>query len=257
MKRPSLYLASWLLSGLATAASLDSFTPQGEQQDVRQAQARFSAPMAPQGRGDAPAPFQVKCGTPGNGYWADERTWVYDLHRPLKAGEPCRFLPKSDLATLAGEPVRVASEYAFSVAGPRVVWQLPTRGNRVDEDQIFLVQLNGPARPEDISTIARCEIQGIHEQVAVRRWQGAEKAGLLKELLPVLNDAGLEWEGKDAGKGPEADPRLEVLQCTRPLPANAKLALVWGQGIATPSGQANPADQRLEFQVRDHFVARL
>ena len=257
MKRPSLYLASWLLSGLATAASLDSFTPQGEQQDVRQAQARFSAPMAPQGRGDAPAPFQVKCGTPGNGYWADERTWVYDLHRPLKAGEPCRFLPKSDLATLAGEPVRVASEYAFSVAGPRVVWQLPTRGTRVDEDQIFLVQLNGPARPEDISAKARCEIQGIHEQVAVRRWQGAEKAGLLKELLPVLNDAGLEWEGKDAGKGPEADPRLEVLQCTRPLPANARLALVWGQGIATPSGQANPADQRLEFQVRDHFVARL
>ncbi len=54
------------MSGLAAAASLESFTPQGEHLEVRQAQARFSAAMAAQGRGDSPAPFLVQCGAPGN-----------------------------------------------------------------------------------------------------------------------------------------------------------------------------------------------
>ena len=44
---------------------------QGEHLVVRQAQARFSAPMVPQGRGDAPAPVSVRCGAAGNGYWRD------------------------------------------------------------------------------------------------------------------------------------------------------------------------------------------
>ncbi len=257
MKSPGLFLAAWLLSGLAAAASVESFVPQGEHLDVRQAQVRFSAAMAPQGRGDAPAPFEVRCGAPGNGYWADERTWVYDLHRPLRAGEPCRFLPRAGLTTLAGEAVRAAPEYVFAAAGPRVVGLLPTPGARVDEDQVFLLRLNGPARPQDIAEQARCEVQGIHERIPVRRLAGAEKSALLKDLLPLLDDHGLQWEGRDAGRGPESDATLEVLRCVRPLPANAKLALVWGAGIATPSGQANPADQRLEFQVREHFVARL
>jgi hypothetical protein len=60
-----------------------------------------------------------------------------------------------------------------------------------------------------------------------------------------------------AEKGPDSEATLEVVQCARTLPANAKMALVWGRGIATPSGQTNPADQRLEFQVRDHFSAHL
>ncbi|KAF0101566.1 MAG: hypothetical protein FD187_1882 [bacterium] len=257
MKRSGLLISAWLMSGLAAAASLESFTPQGEHLEVRQAQARFSATMAAQGHGDSPSPFLVQCGAPGNGYWTDERTWVYDLHRPLQAGEACRFMPRPGLATLAGEAVLTAPEYAFAAAGPRVVGLLPAPGARVDEDQVFLLGLNGVARAEDIAAKARCEIQGIHEQVPVKRWQGAEKAALLKSLLPLFNDHGLEWAGKDAGQGPETDPTLEVLQCARPLPANAKLALVWGAGIATSSGQANPADQRLEFQVRDHFVARL
>ena len=76
---------------------------------------------------------------------------------------------------------------------------------------------------------------------------------MLRQLKGQLDDLGESWADKDAA----ADPRLEVLRCQRTLPANAKVALVWGTGIATPSGQSNPADQRLEFSVRDHFVARM
>jgi uncharacterized protein YfaS (alpha-2-macroglobulin family) len=65
-----------------------------------------------------------------------------------------------------------------------------------------------------------------------------------------MNEA---WEGNS----PDADPRLEVVQCGRTLPANAKFDLVWGQGVSTLSGQNNPADQRIAFSVRDHFAAHM
>jgi uncharacterized protein YfaS (alpha-2-macroglobulin family) len=253
MKRIVALLAAVLLAGSGGAAELESFTPQGEHLQARQVQTRFSAAMVPQGRANAPAPFDIQCGVEGNAYWSDERTWVFDLTGDLKAGEPCRFLPRPGLATLAGEAVKSAPEYRFAVAGPRVVWMMPSSPSTIDEDQVFVLRLNGAARPEDLQAGVRCEIQGIHEQVAARRLAGAERTRLLRSIAQVLKDQGEPWDARN----PESEATLEVVQCVRTLPANARMALVWGRGIATPSGQTNPADQRLEFQVRDHFSAHL
>ncbi|MDO9224525.1 MAG: MG2 domain-containing protein [Pseudomonadota bacterium] len=251
MNKLAFLLAIW--SGIVTAASLENFTPQGEQGEVRQAQARFSAAMAPLGRSDAAAPFQVECEAPGNGHWVDERTWVYDFEREPQAGASCRFLPRAALAALNGEAVTLAAEYGFSIAGPRVRWSLPHDSQTVDEDQVFLLLLNGAAMPESVLAHARCEIQGIHEQVPVMRLTGGERTRLLAQLKPQLDDMNVAWEGGSAA----TDPRLEVLRCARTLPANARLALVWGQGVSMASGQRNPADQRFVYSVRDHFSARM
>ena len=246
-------LSVCLLGGFAAAASLEDFAPLGEQLDARQARARFSEPMVTTGRHDAPAPFQVDCAVGGNGWWADERTWVYDLAASLQAGDLCRFRPVADLRDRAGARVRAAEEYAFSVAGPRVTWSLPSPASSVDEDQAFVLMLNGAAQPQSVQALARCEIQGIHEQVDVRRLAGAERARVLGDLRERLQHREARWRERDMLE----DPRLEVLQCRRTLPAGARFALVWGAGIAAPAGLANPADQRLEFQVRDHFSAQL
>ncbi len=248
-----LGLLVFLWSGMVAAASLESFSPQGEQLEVRQAQARFSAPMAALGQTDAPAPFQVDCDVPGQGRWEDERTWVYDLERMPKPGQPCRFTPRADLTALDGEKVEAAAKYGFALAGPRVQWSLPMAAETVDEEQFFVLLLNAPATAESLQAHGRCEIQGIHEQVPLRRITGPEREGLLTQLKSHLDDMNEAWEGGS----PITDPRLEVLQCGRTLPANAKFDLVWGQGIAMPSGQSNSADQRLTFAVRDQFSARM
>lgn len=248
MKRFALLIATLgLIQPFFQSSQADtrlSFNPQGEHLRVQQAQARFTAAMVAQGQSDAPAPFTIQCSVAGNGYWSDERTWVYDLHGELRAGQPCRFLPRPGLASLDGDRVAAEPEYAFAVAGPRVVWQLPHPRAQVDEDQVFVLRLNGEALSDTVLAHARCEVQGIHEQIPVKRVRGASRARLLKDLAPQLD-------------GTEDNEFLEVLQCDRTLPANAKLALVWGQGIATASGQINPADQRLEYRVRDQFSARL
>jgi uncharacterized protein YfaS (alpha-2-macroglobulin family) len=250
---------SWLLLcvllwvGHAAAAALTEFAPQGEQLEVRQAHARFATPMVSAGLPDAPAPLLAECAAGGQGRWLDERTWVYDLATPLAAGEPCRFRPRADLRDLAGAAVAAADEYAFHVAGPRVLWSLPMPGDAIDEDQVFVLRLNGSAQAHSIEALARCEVQGIHEQIDVRRLTGAERARVLQDLDQRLRAR----EAAGQAAAPVDDDRLEVLQCRRTLPAQARLALVWGTGIAAPAGFTNPADQRLEFQVRKHFTARL
>jgi uncharacterized protein (DUF2235 family) len=119
----------------------------------------------------------------------------------------------------------------------------------VDEDQVFVLLLNGPAQAESIDAHVRCEAEGIHEQFRAQRLQGAERSRMLRQLKDQLYDLGENWEGRDASQ----DKRLEVLRCQRTLPANAKVSLVWGAGIATASGQSNPSEQRFEYTVRDHF----
>ncbi len=232
-------LLALFLSGPAAAAGVAEFSPEGTQIEVTQARARFSAAMVPVGQPDAAAPFLVDCAVPGAGRWADERTWVYDLHAAPRAGEGCRFRPRPGLATLTGEAVRGATEYTFSIAGPRVVESLPDVG-RIDERQAFILRLNGPARRDSVLAHARCEVEGIHESIGVDLVEGATRRELLGALLP---------EAKD-------DDAVLVLQCRRTLPANARLSLVWGEGIATPAGRTNPAEQRFAFQVRDLFTVQ-
>ncbi len=243
MKPIRLFTVALLLAGCALAGGVE-FSPEGAQSDIRQARASFSAPMVPLGRADAPAPFEVGCDVPGNGYWADERTWVYDLHAGLQAGQGCRFRLKAGLAALDGERVEGREAYRFAAAGPRVLWSLPVANTTVDEEQAFVLVLNGPVRADTLAGHVRCEVQGIYEQLPAVRLTGAERTRILAQLADEL-------------AGQEGGDRLEVLRCGRPLPAEARLALVWGMGTATPSGQVNPTDQRLEFTVRPQFAAQV
>jgi hypothetical protein len=249
-------LSTLIFSASLHAAQLERFQPQGEQLDIQQAVARFSAPMVALGRSDAPAPFNIECTgslktLPGNGYWNDEQTWIFNLGITLPAGERCHFQLKPGLTTLADESVSNVIDTHFSVSGPRIIATLPQSGATLDEDQVFVLKLNGVAQADSLTAHARCEAEGIHEQIPVQLLSNDERKPLLIALKDALYDLNINVDEADS------DPHLIVLRCQRSLPANTKVALVWGAGIATASGQTNPADQRLEFRVRDHFVARM
>ncbi len=185
-------VATLLTTSLATAmttsalaADLERFTPLGLTAEVRQAQAHFSADMAPLGKSDTPSPFNVEC-APGNGYWADSRTWVYDLRARPAPSTSCRFTPVAGLKTLAGEPVSAATEYQFHMAGPKVVKTLPEPGLRIDEFQAFVLQLDGPVTPASIAENVHCAVQGIHERIPVKRLTDQARQTIL--ALPHLHD---------------------------------------------------------------------
>jgi hypothetical protein len=269
----------WCCAGSLLAAdvassgpSVESFSPQGEVKGVRQVAARFSAPMVAFGDPRLEAPFDIDCPEPGTGRWADARNWVYDFARDLPAGVRCSFRSKPDLRTLAGDPLAPA-QFAFTTGGPAVIEHLPSRYEQVDEEQVFILVLDAPAKESSILEHAWCDAEGIEERIGVQLVQGEERAKILearrefvdRTLFALFKDGRIAPVGESellrgtlAERLRQADPAslpLVLLRCARRLPAESDLRLVWGKGIESLSGVPTSQDQALEFEVRPAFSA--
>ena len=147
-----------LLALAATAAlaqPVELFSPQGEVKGVRQVTARFAKPMVAFGDPRLPDPFAIDCAEKGSGRWADTRNWVYDFARDLSAGVRCSFTLKPGLKAADGSAVAGGQRFALSTGGPAIVRSLPWEGSRIDENQVFILGLDAPAKPETIAANAR------------------------------------------------------------------------------------------------------
>jgi hypothetical protein len=240
-------LAALCFIAPAFAASLEQFSPQGEQLSVRQAQARFSAAMTAIGRQRRAGAvrYRVRRGgawllggrahlgvRPGQRTAGRHGLPLQAQARPENAGwrsrrPRCRRSLRHCRAAHPGKSAQTRFQHRRGAGlRPRA--------------------LNGPVRSGQ--SRFTCSLRSARHP---RTDPGATPEWRRTQPRP----APIERPDSRAGRRHEAD--LELLRCQRTLPANAKVTLVWGANIATPNGQRNPADQRLEFNVRDHFVARL
>ncbi|HET6470699.1 MAG TPA: MG2 domain-containing protein, partial [Pseudomonadales bacterium] len=248
-----------------TAEPIAAFSPHGTVKGVRQVTARFVAPMVALGDPRLADPFDIACPAPGHGRWADERDWVYDFDADLPGGVRCRFTLRKDLHALDGAPVVATRAYEFDTGGPSIRTSLPYRGGEIDEDQVFLLALDAEATTESIERAAYCAIDGIAERVPVRVLTGDERAAVLAQR----NDLGYSYYDmlwKDGAQSvarvrdrtvERAEALVVALACKRRLPPDVKLQLIWGAGVAAPSGIATTLDQKLPFAVRSEFTARV
>jgi uncharacterized protein YfaS (alpha-2-macroglobulin family) len=244
---------------------VESFSPQGTVKGVRQVAARFSGQMAAFGDPRLADPFDVDCPASGKGRWADGRNWVYDFEADLPGGVRCGFSLKADLKALNGQPVGGERRYNFDTGGPAVRASLPYEGNeRIDENQVFVLALDAPATSESIQANARCDIAGLTEQIPVRVIDGEERDKMLAQRR-LLGHAyyRLLWKSGEETVHQVKDPSLEkaesqlaVLQCRRTIPPETQVRLIWGKGIAAPSGVTTSAEQALAFKTRPSFTAR-
>ena len=237
-----------LLHGAAQAATITSVSPQGEVAQVRQVTVKFSEAVVPFGDLRLPDPMNLQCqGTvlAGAGRWVNDRVWVYDFSAPLGPGVRCSLKARADWKPLNGAitgALTGVSTYAFGTGGPAIVSAQPYDGAQVDEDQFFVLQLNGAAVESTVLANAWCEVEGIGERIALRVVAGEARAAVLK---------GRRIEKKDLAE------RTLVLACQRPLPSAAAVRLVWGRGIGAASNPAvvTTIEQRLRYTVRPAFTA--
>ncbi|HZP88880.1 MAG TPA: MG2 domain-containing protein [Burkholderiales bacterium] len=240
-----------LCSAGARGAEVEMFSPQGEVKSVRQATARFSAPMVAFGDPRLVDPMTIDCPEGGAGRWADTRTWVYDFERDLPGGVRCSFSVKNDLRALDGEAVR-SETFSFNTGGSAVIAHLPQSYERIDEEQIFVLALNTPASAQSIVAHAWCEAAGIEERIGVRLIEGEARERVLTarkdffERLRYMTGAPVEKV---------RDIPLVLVQCERRLPPESEVRLVWGKGIESMSGLPTSADYALTFTVRADFSA--
>ncbi|WP_118178900.1 alpha-2-macroglobulin family protein [Paraburkholderia phosphatilytica] len=225
----------------ADAARAVSVTPQGKVAQVRQVVVKFDEAMVPFGSPGAAAPGRVQCSDAaagvGQGRWIDEKTWAWDFAADMPPGVRCTVNLTPDLKAVSGHPVTGAARYAFQTGGP-FVKNVQPYGGEIEENQAFVLTLNGPATDASVREHIWCESSGLGNRVPVKSLDNAARAALLKRFS-------LE---KDAA-------RVLTLSCAQLMPAGTKMQLVYGKGVASPSGIANDVERRFDFDVRQAFAA--
>jgi len=259
----------WSLAGAAqNRLAVSLFSPQGTVKEVRQAAVRFATPMVTFGDPRTEAPFVIDCPAAGRARWADPRNWVYDFEQDLPAGVRCSFTLAPDAKDLAGRPLAGQSTFTFDTGGPAIIGSLPEEGSEtVDEGQVFLVSLNGEVDPATIPAHAWCEVDGLNERIGVELLEGEARRQVLDQrrrlgyqyFRVLWKRLGLVTEHRvqDEQLLKQAEDRLLALRCSRPLPPQTGVSLVWGEGIAAPSGIATTEVQRRAFRTRPEFTVRM
>ncbi|MGA1326217.1 MAG: alpha-2-macroglobulin family protein [Rubrivivax sp.] len=218
-----------------------SLSLQGEVGQAQQLQVRYDRAVVPLGQADAAAPVRIDCADasasgspPGQGRWADERTWVFDFADVLAPGLEC------SVHAVAGDLPGQPPLGRFSAGGPAVVQALPWPGSEIEEDQHFLLRLTGPAVARDVLDRAHCRIEGLGDRIPVQLRTGPEREQLLRRN----------------GLWGQAD-RVLVLACGRPLPAAVAMQLVFGPGIGAQRAPAvrSTTAQTFDYRVRPAFTA--
>ncbi|MBI3937533.1 MAG: alpha-2-macroglobulin [Betaproteobacteria bacterium] len=260
----------------AETARVEFFSPRGTVKGVRQVTARFSDQMVPFGDPRLVEPFDIQCPAQGTARWADGRNWIYDFEHDLPAGVRCSFVLKTNLKTLAGNPVAAERSFMFSTGGPAVLQMLPYEGSEsIDEEQVFILGLDAPASEASILKNVYCESAGANERIGVRLISGGERAAILDQRRQFVERyfdvlfktaGGRVFAARMAERGTRqeqflklrdgADSPLVALQCKLRLPNGGRMTLVWGRGVASLPGIPTEQDQRLAYKTRGVFRAR-
>jgi uncharacterized protein YfaS (alpha-2-macroglobulin family) len=259
------HLGAQDLAGTARP-QVEAFTPQGHTRQVRQVSARFSAPMVALGDPRLDDPFVIDCPATGKGRWADGRNWIYDFDQDLPAGLSCRFMLKTGLKSLAGEPAVGDTGFRFDTGGPAIIASLPREGwEELDEDQVFLLKLDAPTDDDSVRANAYCVVDGIEERIPIELLGGAERQAVLAQRRALGYDyLQLLWKNGGVSNArvrdrtlEDAEDRIVALRCQRHLPPATRVRLIWAAGIRTASGLATQTDQQLAFRVRAAFMAQV
>jgi uncharacterized protein YfaS (alpha-2-macroglobulin family) len=233
-----------LAAAEAQALQLLSLTPQGEVARVRQVVARFDQAAVNFGDPRAPAPYAVSCSDAqagkGTARWTGEKQWVYDFENDLPPGVRCTVTRIAGFRSASGAELNDPQPHPFSTGGPFVRNIQPGYG-KIDEQQSFVLEFNGPATLASVRDNVWCAADGIGERIPVKLLDGNDRSALLKAF------------GRD--RQAQKEPlRFATLQCNRTLAAGSRVQLVYGKGVATPSGIANNVEKRFAFDVREPFA---
>ncbi|WP_313299415.1 MG2 domain-containing protein [Diaphorobacter sp.] len=234
-------------AGAAQALSITSVSPQGEVARVRQMVVKFDTAAVRFGDPKAPAPFSVSCdnsdASKGTGRWTGDREWVFDFAKDLPPGVRCTATPKAGFKSPDGAALSGSKNYQFSTGGPFVRYIRPGTYSEIDEEQFFVLALNGAATLDSIRDNVWCVASaGVGERIPVRLIEGKQREELLKA----------QSMEREAGREPLA---YATLACNRRLSSGSEMQLVFGKGVATPSGVANAQEKRFAYKVREPFTA--
>ena len=201
-KRLSLAVAALLgLLGLlgsnAQALQIASVSPQGQFASVRQVVAKFDESAVNFDDPKAPAPLALTCSdaqaTKGSGRWISDREWAYEFERDLPPGVSCTLQVRAGFKTPKGDVLAPSAKspggYKFNTGGPFVRNIRPYPGGRIDEEQFFVLQLNGAAT---LATVQANLWGGLALEKFSAKFEAMAVAGVTKASSST-GSAAVDW----------------------------------------------------------------
>lgn len=248
-----VFLTVFFVSVFTFAADppgVERFSPQGTAKGVRQVGVRFTDQMVPFGDPRSPAdPFDIACPAAGASRWADGRNWLYDFSGDLPAGIDCRFTLKPGLATLDGRELAGQREFSFTTGGPAVLRAIPSEGNVIDEEQIFILTLDAPPENRSVLEHVAFSVDGLAGAVGIRMIEGKDREKILAAQAPrrLRRPASA---GEKRGEEP-----VILIQSKQRFPNDTRVRLIWGRGVKSRTGVETTQDQIFTYQTRKAFIA--
>jgi uncharacterized protein YfaS (alpha-2-macroglobulin family) len=245
MLRAVLVILMLFVTTTSWAAQVAQVSPTGTVSVVSSVKITFDTDAIAFGDSQAAAPAKVTCDSPaveGSGRWVDTKRWTYVFHDRLGPGVHCTVDIDAAFRTLDKQPITGKTRFTFNTGGPHVRDVRPYGYSRIAEDQMFVLAFNGDVAPATLAAHSVCLVAGMGEAVPVRVISGKQRDDVLAATLSKRRyDARGPW--------------VQVVQCKRRLPADAKMALHVGPGVATPSGVATTQPEVFKYQVRPPFTA--
>lgn len=209
-----LLLSFLAVSALAAEAPrVLQFSPQGEQESVRQVTARFATDMVRLGDPRLVNPFVVQCVAKGKGRWVDSRNWAYDFGSAVPRGRSCSFTLPQGQKDLAGAALAGQRQFGFNTS-PLAEAPAAASGGQVSLD-FFTPQ--GEAHPVS-------QVQARFSEDMVRLGGGK-----------LWNPFGVGCAVKGTGRW--VDGRNWVYEFLDPLPSGIACQFVPTPGLRALSGR--------------------
>ena len=250
MQRWNIAVPAWLLLGAAAlpaqALQVEHVSPRGTVQQAAQVVVRTQGDAVPLGQPQAAAPASVQC-TPaaqGTGRWNNAREWVWQFAQPVAPGTRCSISTRSGFEAVDGSRFTRPYSATFEVAGPALLQTWPATYEPVDEQQVWVLQLNGAATPQSLREHVHCRAQDVGERIPVQLLDSAQRT----EVLQALH------LDKAARQAPDT---YVALRCARRLSAGSTVQLVYGAGVQMASGVRNREALVQDYEVRPAFSAEL
>lgn len=148
-----------------------------------------------------------------------------------------------------GEDMLSGLAECFNLDDARIKWKLHgVKGDAMlgagAAHQEALDHIVGHILPQSLQASVWCAVDGLGERVPIQPLDGEARAALLKAL--DLDKA--------AAQAPQ---RFATFSCNRRLTPASRVQVVFGKGVATPSGVLNNVERRFAFTVREPFTASM
>ena len=146
---------------------------------------KFDESMVAFGAPNLPVPARVSCNdafvSAGQPRWIDDKTWAWDFAADLPPGVACSVDLDDRLKSSAGHALTGPRHFAFQTGGP-FVQRVEPYGGEIEEDQAFVLRLNGPATQASVQQDVWCESSGLGNRIPVKNVDAATRTELLKRF---------------------------------------------------------------------------